>query len=437
MSRNGVLLGLAIVFAMVFIQSCADDDGVMPVGPDCPRTGVGGVVTVAGRPADADLRVRLAVPDDWSYRWNEAKTNDEGRFFLPLPPGRYLVFATGGDLSGEAGWSIHGPAIYPDRPDTLVVEEDRETFANFRFGLARLAITVPESMQDRSGALQFYRWPVTRSRRFLVGRASIPHGSGVQEVTAALPVGAYAVRFATYSFSDETWMPGTPLPEGADSIVVPDGESELRAWTPCPGVATLRGSVHGSWETMVGDYWYRPQVEVFTEDSLQLSETGVEADGSFVFQFLQARRVRLLVRVGQVNRWMGGERFADVTSFAVIPNEETQVPPFRESGLIVRLLPPTPWSKVLPKVTLLDAGGRSCAWTWIRGHADAVMVPNLAGGTYRLRVEPRVPSEADWLGQWYDGADSAAAATPVLVPTDGGVATITVLLRARPGDKLP
>lgn len=428
MSRAGVPQCVAIAFALLLVQACSNDAGdVLPVGPNCPRTGIAGVVTLAGRPAAADLRVLPAGSRYWDGNGTRGITDLTGRFFLPLPAGRYLLSVSGGDLSTDVGWSARGPVVSSERPDTLIVEDGRETVANFRFGLAKLAITLPELMKGTYYTLQFYRWPVTTGQHE-VGHASASGRAGLQQMTAGLPIGVYAVKFTASSFIGGTWMPGTPSPGAADSIVVPDGESILYPWTPCPGVASLRGSVHGSWEHLADDYNYRPEVRVFTEDSLRLVSTNVEDNGTFRFQFLDAQRVRLAVRVAEIERWMGGETFADAETFVLTPDQETVAPPFTESGLIVRLAHPVPWTDLDPLITLLDAGGHSYLWTAVLGHADVVLVPNLAGGMYKLWVAPRLPSAADWLPQWYDGADSAAAATPVAVPSDGSVATVTVQL---------
>jgi hypothetical protein len=425
---------LVVAFALLIIQACSNDNaGVLPMGPGCPRTGIAGAVTLARRPAKADLSVRRAVSNDWEYVWTRTATDASGRFFLPLPPGRYVLFASAGDVSVYAGWSARGPVVRSEPPDTLVVEEGRETIADFRFGLARLAITLPESMNDTYCSLQFYRWPVMPGQGS-AGQVSVSRGTSLRQATAGLPIGVWAVSFTADGVIGETWMPETPSPGAADSIVVPDGEGVLHTWAPCPGVATLRGSVHGSWERLGADsYSYRPYVSVFTEDSLRLAGTHVEDDGVFRFQFLQAHRVRLTVRVGDIERWMGGGTFTDAETFVVVPNEEAVVPPFTESGLIVRLVPPTPWSTLNPRIIILDAGGHTYSWTGILRDADVVLVPNLAGGAYRLRVEPLAWSSHDWLPQWYDGADSASAATPVTVPSDGGVTTITV--RLQPGSR--
>jgi hypothetical protein len=432
MSRAGVPPCLALALALLVVPACSNDsNGVLPVGPDCPRTGITGVVTLAGRPAATEVRARPAAASDWDRVWTSSSTNLNGRFFLPVPPGRYLLFASGHDLSVDAGWSLRGPVVLAEPPDTLVVEKDRETIADFRFGMARLAVMLPDSMNSTYCSLRFYRWPVTPGQD-PAGQMDVPGGANPRPATAGLPIGTWAVSFTASGFSDETWMPGTPSAGAADSLVVPDGESILHQWAPFTGMATLRGAVHGSWERAWADYrLYRPYVTVFTEDSLPLASTAVGEDGGFRCWFFHARPVRLAVRVADIERWMGGGTFADAETFPLVPNQETVAPPFVESGLIVRLVPPTPWSELNPRITILDAGGHTYSWKKVLGHGDVVLLSNLAGGTCRLRVEPRVPRNADWLPQWYDGADSAAAATPVTVPFDGGVATITVHLQPR------
>ena len=79
-----------------------------------------------------------------------------------------------------------------------------------------------------------------------------------------------------------------------------------------------------------------------------------------------------------------------------------------EGGILLELEGPGYLSDYRARVALLDRSGRT--YTGDTAYGNPIAVCNLPSGSYRLYVHGDCDAEP-WASQWYDGADSLAAAS--------------------------
>jgi hypothetical protein len=104
------------------------------------------------------------------------------------------------------------------------------------------------------------------------------------------------------------------------------------------------------------------------------------------------------------------------------------VPPLVYGAIECRLQPPDPLRRTDADLVLVDVGGRTVIRrTFLLPRDNPLTILCLEAGTYFLRLTPRW-SEVDWCAQWFDQADAFAGAAPILVPPNGGVARVTMVL---------
>ena len=126
MRRIVLFLGLVIVLA-----ACSGGASSTPAASG--GTGIGGVA-VAGpvcpveRPGDSACQPRpvegavIVVTDVAREQVGQATTDAQGRFFVPLPAGAYLV--TAGDVEGMMGPPASQEVVVSDGEATIELEYD-------------------------------------------------------------------------------------------------------------------------------------------------------------------------------------------------------------------------------------------------------------------------------------------------------------------------
>ena len=184
---------------------------------------------------------------------------------------------------------------------------------------------------------------------------------------------------------------------------------------------SISGSITGSWqEASVG----RPEVAAFSADSIPIAQVWCEDDGTFMLPLFIAEPVRLLTECEGLEQWVGGATYAEAQVFSLGPGDRITGVSVVECGLIVWLEGPGVLSRHRASIRLIDAAGHTFEPT---NYSDnPITICNLAPGEYRLLVYGYCDGEP-WASQWYDGAESASAATPIELEP-GELRTVTIHL---------
>lgn len=415
-----------VVASALLALSCTRDPGItLPPGPACPTSGISGRVAVAGQGQAVPLRVRSFDSSAPGISL-DASSDDSGRFQFPLDAGSYELRIMGGPMSG-CSWSAGAPSGHYDSTGVVIVERGEVTRTDFAFGQVVVHLTVPRQFDGRLVHFVLARRPTgNRLTRFYSESAKVVGGE-VTLNSRGVPADVYRMRLVSLA----SGMPGILLPgvldsRLADSVVVRADATTVYETALAYSTSIIRGEIRGSWER--SGYSPSPWVTILTEDSLVVGSTATDAQGGFLAEVPYARRVRVNVSIGTVDRWVGGQGFRDATTFALDPSRETEVPLLTESGLLIRLVSPDPWMSVEATFELADEQGRVTRANNGPAAPDQFLVSNLIPGSYRLFVAPRTLGVVDWQPQWYDLADSVEGARVVVVPPDGGIASAVVQL---------
>jgi hypothetical protein len=382
--RAGALLPAAALAASLLLAlvSCSDDEPAT-----CPTFQVGavqGYVRVAG--SGASLTVGARAQDGVSNGQVVASTVSaaDGWYRLDLPTGRYRL-----EVEPSRGTTIGG-----EQRDTLTVTPQIRRHDLVR-GRAEFTLNLPDSFESA----WFTLYLNARGSFGEHARARV-EGGVLRFVFPVLQPAAYAARLSpSYGYS------------GGDSLRVGTESVATRAVDLRTGGATIAGHVTGSWQ-LAGVAV--PYVSAADAQQRSLGDVICDADGAFALPLLEARPVRLQVRIDSSYQWLGGDGFASARVFAPAPGERLDGADLVESGLDVRLLGPGDWLVQRADIVVRDAGGQDLRT--VTAFSARKVLGNLPAGRYYVEIGGACPEEI-WAPQWYDGAATAAVATPIDLAT--------------------
>lgn len=374
-----VLPGLLLLLAL---GACSDD-----APTNCPTFQVGaveGVVRVAGRGASLTVGARGLEGPAEGYLVAATVADADGRYRLDLPAGRYrleLEPSSGGTFSGDER------DVVTVTPTVLRHDFDR--------GRVEMALLVP----DRLEGLWFTLSAHARNFDHASARARVTDGT-LDFVIPLLREGRYGL-----SLSPESGYPD------ADSLWVGTGAVTTRTKDFRSTAASISGQVTGSWQPAGAG---APRLEGIDAHQRSCSSATCDAEGAFTLTLLDPRDVRLRVSIGSVRQWLGGADFATARTFAPAPGAALTGADLVESGLDLHL--DGPGDLIVARAALLirDEAGSDLVLDPVYGARHVVC--NLAPGRYYVRVDGLCDGQP-WARQWYDGAETAAAATPVDLAT--------------------
>jgi hypothetical protein len=338
-------------------------------------------------------------------------TDSEGRYELSVPTGRFYV-----EVTTDDGWiniyrSASGITLDRDQVDSVDVQTEP---VELDFSGGSLSIDLgtpailegtslwchlggawddPEDIEDAAGGHAVFRFPL-------------------------LPPGDYIARISDYP--TQVWLPHGGR-DSADTFTIEVGrETSYAGRLSAP--ARILGSVRGSWQAMGVA---APGVSLFVAEGEQVAAVGVGNAGEFALDFFGFGPVRLLVSAeGSPDRWVGGVDFAHATVFDIDSAGTISGVSIVESGILATLDGPPADQTRGCWVSLWDGDGRTLL---AREHSTSnpLRICNLDPGAYHLRVAP-YGANSDWFPQFYDGADSLAEATPIVITTEGEVVPVTL-----------
>jgi hypothetical protein len=429
-NRAVTRVAFACTALVLLLTACGDDGAILPPGHKPALVGIRGRVSAAGRPVSARISA-LAAADRWGDEVIVCPTDSMGRYDLPLSPGRYFLSA---EITSPVAYgplyyyAADGPTDDSRSADTLAVQDGHDgPRADFPFGSLRLRLHLSEAQLNQVMHLEVCPWlDGVPASYHLALQTQIRAESTVTDVECEpIPAGTWAIELHSGLLGEPLWLPGTWDPRAATVFsVAVDSSLEREFFLDAP-VARLHGSVTGSWQAMDLD---QPMVSAYAEDSTIVARAWAAADGSWTMQLFSVPRVRLLVTIEGISRWIGGPAWAEATSFALTPGEETIVPPEVESGLLVRLNYEGGWVLHDLGFALVDDTGSAIELRRQWALSDLFPIPNLSQGRYRLQMRQREPGRNMWLPQWFDGATSVESATPIVLPGGGTVVPITLTI---------
>jgi hypothetical protein len=343
-------------------------------------------------------------------------TDSEGRYALSLPSGRFFVEVEPDDERVSIYPSGGGITFHRDQVDSVDVPAGPVEL-DFIGGSLSIDLGTPPTVEGSRIACELDgAWGEVDDPR---DDEDADGGHAVFRFSL-LPPGDYIARIVDYP--TQIWLPHGGR-DSADTLTVETGRETSyagRLSTP----ARILGSVRGSWQALDVD---PPWVSAFIAEGERVAAVGVGDSGEFALDLFGFGPVRLRVGVGNSpDRWVGGADFAHATVFEVDSAGTISGVSVVESGILAALEGPPPDQTRYCQVSLWDGDGRSLLEDRF-GFSGPLRICNLRPGAYRLRIVPHDEGE-DWFPQYYDGADSLAAATPIVITSEGEVAPVTLHL---------
>jgi hypothetical protein len=232
---------------------------------------------------------------------------------------------------------------------------------------------------------------------------------------------SYTMGLEPAGSTSTLYLPGSYDPDEAETVEIGAEEPVIVEASFEQSYGSISGSVTGSWqEASVG----RPYLDAFSADSTRVARVWCEADGAFRVPLLIAEPVRLLTQCQGLKQWVGGATFAEAQVFPLDPGDRITGVSVVECGLLVWLEGPGALSQHQASIRLIDAAGHT--FEPLNYSSNPIPVCNLAPGEYRLLVHGYCDGES-WASQWYDGAESPSAATPIELEP-GELRTVTLHL---------
>jgi hypothetical protein len=399
----------ALVALLLPIAGCEDDS------PVCPESGpaiLRGQILGGGVGVPASI---VAIRPDYSRRdsYFSVDSDSSGRYELHTPPGQYQIrIATrslwffGSDMEKRVG-GLRGAGA--DAETISLGPGTRDL--DFAGGRVTAAIGIPPELSGAS------------LRCLLKGRYSSTSIEAVAGSDSAffefalVPEGEYVVGIGrSTSELPFLWLPNSAWSGEGPRFEVPvNRQRRIEGGIPPP--ARISGSVRGSWQVSAP---YRPSIAAVAGDQT-LALTEPEDDGSFRMELFVAEPVRIRVRIGGIERWIGDEEQPNGMVYHPQLGEEITGASLVESGILCRLEGPRYLTHHDGSLSIYDMEGREIDSS--PTYNNPLGFSNLRPGTYFLSIRPY--SNEPWLPQWFDGADSLSVATPIVIQGEGESVPVT------------
>ena len=372
-----------------------------------------GFVLGGGRPV-VHRDVKALPAENAESGYFEATSDSTGWYSIIVPAGRYAltVAAMGGDLYYRSG----GVCRERSEADSVTVKNGSAR-ADLLAGSIELNVGVPEDFSP--GDYTFTAYLCEGGEVDDVGLARAPAGSTTVQFPF-LPPGT-CVLSCEQRLSGEFWLPPTNDLARAERIDVAVNQPSVRSFT-LPQPAELSVTVTGASQTLA----LRSSVTIVTPDSLSVEYLHMNDQGIASYLAYAPISLRICAQIDDVRRWVGGWTHAEATTFELSPGDPPLRIEFRDSAIVCTLEDPAMSAYFWARYYIYDEHGRLLA-DCVPQRERPAPLPNLVPGAYLLKV---VPTRFDqtWCEQWFDDADSAAAATPIVIAGETSVVPITMHL---------
>jgi hypothetical protein len=370
-------------------------------------------VTAAGVPVDAEVVAESVALEGGGSVMASAQTDSSGVYRIYVPAGRYLLRVGTWQLRSYLG--PNGLVLGRSDARMLTSEEGSASRVDIRAAAVTLRLTLGYGHAgERIGASLIpvdhdVGWPI-----FVPGDST---GSEQTEFRfAPVIAGRYRIRVheETRRRISQFWLPGVYEESDAATIDVPDGGETFAQYAlGTPGL--LKGALTGASR----EFGFPSTIELEAESNQATVAVVSTEDGSFALPVVAPLRAKVFISSGGIERWYGGWTFDEATVFDLRPGLAVPLE-IRDCGIEGRL----------DRTNNGDAAVGVCSTTGtFRGSAYAptdgtFRLANLPAGTYTLFIR----GGPTWVDQWYDGADTVATATPIVLYRDGEIAHVEVHL---------
>ncbi len=377
LSVTALLVALALVLA-----ACSDDDTV------CPVYEVGaleGYVTVLGEPASVEIRAINSDP----YFLANTFTDSSGWYHLDLPSGKYRL-----------GLDFGSYSIMGDYSDTVRIAP-QVLRHDLPLGKADIQVKLPAEFEGHACSL------ILKGKSRSENMTSWVQNGRVSFRFPALVPGSYTMNFRA-GRSDITFPAAMTSSEQQDSLVVGTGTAAAYDIDFSHSYASLSGRIRGFWQETGTS---KPDLEIFSPDSLLLDRVIPADDGSFTLEMMVAREIVLATEVSFLHTWFGGASCEEATHFDLQPGDRITDLEIPLSTIRLTLHGPGDLDDHQASLRIWDGTRRRLQYDPY-GQDESLILTNLGPRTYFLQVNGWDTGQT-WAAQWYQGAESLDSATPI------------------------
>jgi hypothetical protein len=413
LSRRRNAAAALISSVLLLASSCDESTAPRHCTPGAVGT-VQGYLLGGGLPAVSRVELLPAEPGQEQDKF-VTQTDPTGWYSLTVPTGRYL-------MRFELDYYYSATRLVPERglADTLIVAWPAQRI-DIAGGAARLWLTVPPLLRERwitarmgnsNSTSRPSAWRGCMSDTGLVREFHFPF----------LPVGDYSMC-VDFDSGPVLWLPPSlDRAEAGTLHLGTDATEDLTLTLAEP--AWIRGEITGSWQVFPD---MNPSILVFAPDSTLLHEERLYRTSEYRLILPVPWPVKLAVEISGRMQWVGGNDFSSATLLVPGPGEELTGVNLAESGIACILEGPGSTTRYDMDCQLYYPGGERVPGS--SGYVDnPVFFSNLRPGIYFLYFR-RTAWGQRWCSQWYDGAESLGAATPITITMAGEVVEVTARLR--------
>jgi hypothetical protein len=359
--------------------------------------GEGRSITVGARPREGERRGAVIA---------STLSDSTGWFRLELPTGLYRL-----ETNPVSGMYSTG-----DVRDTITITPHVQHYDLLR-GQLQVRIRMPGELNGES-----FKLSIRSPHTYDSDSQTLQVQDGLLDFHfPVLYPQSYTLELEPAGSTQGLYLPGTYDPDEAETVEIGAEEPVIIETSFEQSYASISGSITGSWQQASVD---RPEVNAYSADSIRIARAWCEDDGTFTLPLFIAEPVRLLTECQGLEQWVGGATYEEAQVFSLGPGDRITGVSVVESGLNVWLEGPGTLTYHRASIRLIDAAGHTFE---PNNYSDnPITICNLPPGEYRLLVYGYCKGEP-WANQWYDGAESASAATPITL-APGELRTVTIHL---------
>jgi len=410
-----VRVALVLAAGVPFIAGCGEDSSTCPAGSGR----ILGTITAGEHPVIAALYIQTNTMGHANSLAVQAYTDSSGKYSVALPAADYRIAVRFQDSSLSGYILGRGLTIDPRQAQTFQVVDAQEIHADVFLSAAVLTLSAPAELEGESitATLQ----PGGRLPGVVGVRDTVRAGQARISFPVGLP-GQYQVLVRIGELwnggaqnESSVWLPATYDRSEAEWVTLEEAtETQIQGTIPPPGKIT--GSITGAWEELNAT---APILTLVSETDTSTIATDRSPDGLYSLQVFAPVRARLQIQE-ILPRWYGGPSYASATVFDLQPPDVVSLD-IHQSGIAGRIGRISTYGGT---VSVHDVSGTRIDVSQPTGVDGLFHFANLAAGTYYVHVD----GDRTWVPQWYDGADSIAAGTPIVIAQEGEVQWITVHL---------
>jgi hypothetical protein len=383
-----ILIYFTLFILTITCTSC-NETTYEPCTGDYDVGAIEGTISIAGQPANTAIGIRPFDGPQKGKQIQIIQSDNAGYFRGDLPNGLYRLY-----VPPKESVTI-SPMRYEDSV-SVGTDISRLDIQRTRF---HVFISFPDMLNGTiCNAVLDGPERITMDELISNGEADF--------IAPIIPAGDY--RFYITLRTDRFWFPGT-FDESLAEVYTATTSDSIYMSKSLEDYATISGSVTGSWQQVEID---KPMVTAFTTDSVLVSTTTTNSSGDFLIELFDPQPVKLLVDIGGITNWIGGETFLEATEYDVRSGEELTGITHVESGISCQLFAYGQIDINVVSAILVNETGK--VYRPDEFWHQEVAISNLPSGSYRLYVYGYC-REQTWAAQWYDGASDMASATPIIL----------------------